>query len=105
VGKYSLGVSGRARDILRLYSQVLLYVVGGGGVARRYSFLPAIASSFALATEDKRATAGPTARGPPVHPAQNFHLDNPEMKADQEALASQPAGVGAIMRPPTQIGL
>jgi len=72
----------------------------GGGVARRYSFLSAIASSFALPTEDRPATADPTERGPPVLTAQNFRLDNPEMKADQEA-RSLPAGPSGRNHAPT----
>jgi len=63
-----------------------------GGLVQRYSFLSAIASSFALATQDKPATADPTARGPPIHTAQMFHLDDSrDEKADQEALRL-PAG-------------
>jgi len=76
-------------------------------IDRRRSSPSAIASSFALATEDKPATAGSTARGPPMLAAQNFRLDNPEMKKPAKRReASRPAVVGAIMRPhekPTMI--
>ena len=69
------------------------------GLVHAYSFLSAIASSFALATEDKPATADPTARGPPIRTAQMLHLDDSrDEKADQEALASQPASQSGVGR-------
>ena len=71
---------------------MLQNVVGGGGVAQRYLFLFAKASSFAPATEHKPATAEPTTRGPPMHTAQDFQLDKSgDEKAGQEA-QGLPAG-------------
>ena len=76
-----------------------------GGLVHRYSFLSAIASSFALATEDKPATADPTARGPPTHTARCFHLDDSrDEKAGREA-QDLPAGRGGRNIVPTHYNI
>ncbi len=68
----------------------------------RYSFLSAIASSFALATEDKPATAGRPHEAHLSTPRDVFISTILGMKKPAERhKTSQPAEVGAISCPHT----
>ena len=79
-----LGIAVNSVDMVFVLS---LTTRSWGGVVQRYSFLSAIASSFALAPENKPATAEQVARGPPMHSARSFHLDNcRDGNAGQETL-------------------